>query len=81
MENPIKVDDLGGTPIFGNTHLQILNISTVSDIWASIVKAAKKVHIQATSRPHPVGTLSGWQVHKGYKLYPFLWVCLINAYA
>ena len=20
MENPIKMDDLGGTPIFGNTH-------------------------------------------------------------
>ena len=20
MENPIKIDDLGGTPIFGNTH-------------------------------------------------------------
>ena len=21
MENPIKMDDLGGTPIFGNTHI------------------------------------------------------------
>ncbi len=21
MENPIKMDDLGGTPIFGNTHM------------------------------------------------------------
>ena len=23
MENPIKMDDLGGTPIFGNTHILI----------------------------------------------------------
>ena len=22
MENPIKMDDLGGTPIFGNTHVE-----------------------------------------------------------
>jgi len=22
MENPIKMDDLGGTTIFGNTHLE-----------------------------------------------------------
>ena len=21
MENPIKMDDLGGTPTFGNTHI------------------------------------------------------------
>ena len=21
MENPIKMDDFGGTPIFGNTHI------------------------------------------------------------
>ena len=21
MENPIKMDDMGGTPIFGNTHM------------------------------------------------------------
>jgi len=21
MENPINMDDLGGTPIFGNTHM------------------------------------------------------------
>ena len=24
MENPIKMDDLGGTPIFGNTHFLLL---------------------------------------------------------
>ena len=24
MENPIKMDDLGGTPIFGNTHMYLL---------------------------------------------------------
>ena len=24
MENPIKTDDLGGTPIFGNTHVYII---------------------------------------------------------
>ena len=23
MENPKKMDDLGGTPIFGNTHLEL----------------------------------------------------------
>ena len=23
-ENPIKMDDLGGTPIFGNTHVDFL---------------------------------------------------------
>ena len=23
MENPIKMDDLGGTPIFGNTPLKV----------------------------------------------------------
>ena len=23
MENPIKIDDLGGTNIFGNTHIQV----------------------------------------------------------
>ena len=23
MENPIKIDDLGGTPILGNTHIYI----------------------------------------------------------
>ena len=23
MENPIKMDDLGGTPIFGNIHMQL----------------------------------------------------------
>ena len=22
-ENPIKMDDLGGTPIFGNTHMDV----------------------------------------------------------
>ena len=26
MENPIKIDDLGGFPIiFGNTHISVLN--------------------------------------------------------
>ena len=24
METPIKMDDLGGTPIFGNTHMCLL---------------------------------------------------------
>ena len=29
MENPIKMDDLGGTPIFGNIHMtSLLKIST-----------------------------------------------------
>ena len=26
MENPIKMDDLGGTPIFGNTQLSQLDV-------------------------------------------------------
>ena len=26
MENPIKMDDLGGTPIFGNTHMKFGDI-------------------------------------------------------
>ena len=24
MENPIKMDDLGGNPIFGNTHFEMV---------------------------------------------------------
>ena len=27
MENPIKMDDLGGTPIFGNTHINVLVVT------------------------------------------------------
>jgi len=29
MENPIKMDDFGGTPIFGNTHMFLENTKTV----------------------------------------------------
>ena len=25
MEIPIKIDDLGGTPIFGNTHMHLID--------------------------------------------------------
>ena len=25
MENPIKIHDLGGTPIFGNTHIDTVS--------------------------------------------------------
>ncbi len=24
MENPIEMDDFGGTPIFGNTHMDLI---------------------------------------------------------
>ena len=27
MENPIKMDDLGGTPIFGNTHISLIGVT------------------------------------------------------
>ncbi len=44
MENPIKMDDLGGTPIFGNTHLnKITSLSTIptcgkiSSLWVDNV--------------------------------------------
>ena len=30
MENPIKIDDSGGTPIFGNTHIQYIYIYLTS---------------------------------------------------
>ena len=30
MENPIKMDDLGGTTIYGNTHMRILLFYTVT---------------------------------------------------
>ena len=30
MENPIKMDDLGGTPIFGNTHMKQLLVGGFS---------------------------------------------------
>ena len=30
MENPIKMDDFGGTPIFGNTHISYI---IFIDIW------------------------------------------------
>ena len=26
MENPMKMDDLGGTPIFGNTHMKEMDV-------------------------------------------------------
>ena len=31
MENPIKMDDLGGTPIFGNTHILDLLFQVIYD--------------------------------------------------
>jgi hypothetical protein len=28
MENSIKMDDLGGTTIYGNTHMGLFNVSS-----------------------------------------------------
>ena len=36
MENPIKVDDLGGTTIFGNTHISITNTLFFGQLGQSI---------------------------------------------
>ncbi len=33
MENPIKMDDLGGTIIFGNTHIHIFQ----TPIWDHVI--------------------------------------------
>ena len=35
MKNPIKMDDLGGTPIFGNTHMN-------SDLGGGSILGGKK---------------------------------------
>ncbi len=40
MENPIKIDDLGGnTPIFGNTHIRLL--LPASKVQIAKAKASK----------------------------------------
>ena len=33
MENPIKMDDLGGTTIFGNIQIGVLKREDPSGIW------------------------------------------------
>ena len=45
MENPIKIDDLGGTIIFGNTHVYIyIYIANLSD-YPSIEDLSVKVRL------------------------------------
>ncbi len=41
MENPIKMDDLGGTPIFGNTHIYIYiyDVSLQRNLLSIFLKA------------------------------------------
>ena len=46
MENPIKIDDLGGTIIFGNTHVYIIiYIANLSD-YPSIEDLSVKVRVE-----------------------------------
>ena len=46
MENPIKMDDLGGTPIFGNTQLSQLDVFfffAVGDWWVIFLRTKMAV--------------------------------------
>ena len=44
MENPIKMDDFGGTPIFGNTHICAFNSTSTSDEFESEPPSPRFVH-------------------------------------
>ena len=35
MENPIKMDDLGGTPIFGNTQMTIYVLKGILSTYST----------------------------------------------
>ena len=37
MENPIEIDDLGGTPIFGNTHIERMIVIRIETIYIYFV--------------------------------------------
>ena len=50
MENPIKMDDLGGfTPIFGNTQMEVTNNPWKAHFW-----------VQSRSRLEEPGGYTPW---------------------
>ena len=67
MENPIKMDDLGGkNPIFGNIHMCFVGREKlIGPQKLRRVSFPKKLHELRTLRPHPVPRPSpnfGWKV-------------------
>ena len=56
MENPIKMDDLGGTTIFGNTHIYIYTVEISFSMLRKRYFTTKKTlfwHLRRISVPHP----------------------------
>ena len=37
MENPIEMDDLGGTPIFGNTHIERMIVIRIETVYIFVI--------------------------------------------
>ena len=63
MENPIKMDDLGGKPtIFGNTHINsIIHLSDDSQKFdQSLRKAGERLRFKKVS-----GAIWAWQLSVG----------------
>ena len=47
MENPIKMDDFGGTTIFGNIHLEVLR---VTNFFCLVILEDKNIDANGTNK-------------------------------
>ena len=75
MENPIKMDDLGGTTIFGNIHTFLAARTKVASGWAASSGSSSSFSILEASVPLPRSFHGvSWVENPGWKNYPdILW--------